>query len=135
MEDRTERWEDLLDDVVRLLRAHAELARLEGREAVGDILRGGLWALGGAAALAGALAFLPVLATLVLSLWLPAWAAALVVWGGVTSLGVAGLWVAWRRLSRPKLARVREALREDARWVRELTSSMRSSGRPGSGSP
>jgi|DewCreStandDraft_2_1066082.scaffolds.fasta_scaffold06758_5 hypothetical protein len=135
MEDRTERWEDLVDDLVRLVRAHAELVRLEGQEAVGDLLRGGFWVVVGLAALAGAVAFLPALATLVLALWLPAWAAALVSWGGVASLGVLGLWAGWRRLSRPKLAKVREVLREDARWVRELTVSMRSSGKPGSGSP
>ncbi len=128
-------WEGLAEDLAQLVRAHVELARLEGREALQDVVRGGAGLLVGVAAVAGALLFLPVLAALVLSQWLPAWAAGLVSWCAVVAAGLGvGVW-GWRRLRRPKLARVREALQEDARWIRELTASVRSSGRPGSGSP
>jgi len=128
-------WEALADDLVRLVRAHAELVRLEGREALQDVVRGGLGLVAGLAAAAGALLFLPVLLALVLARWLEPWAAGLASW--LVVLGSGGGLVAWgwRRLRRPKLARVREVLQEDARWIRELTKSMRSSGRSGSGSP
>jgi hypothetical protein len=53
----------------------------------------------------------------------------------VAGVGAAVAGWGWRRLRRPKLPRMREALQEDVRWIRELTASMRSSGRPDSGSP
>jgi len=128
-------WEALGEDLARLVRAHVELLQLEGREAFQDLVRGGVGLLAGAAAAAGALLFLPTVLALVLAQWVAPWVAGLVSWCVVAGLG-AGLAVwGWRRLRRPKLPRVREALQEDARWIRELTASMRSSGRPGSGSP
>ncbi|MFN3284880.1 MAG: phage holin family protein [bacterium] len=128
-------WESLAEDLARLVRAHVELVQLEGREAFRDLVRGGVGLLAGAAAVAGALLFLPTLLALVLAQWLAPWLAGLVSWCAVAALGAGlALW-GWRRLRRPKLPRVREALQEDARWIRELTASMRSSGRPGSGSP
>ncbi len=128
-------WEALAEDLARLVRAHVELLQLEGREAFQDLVRGGVGLLAGAAAAAGALLFLPTVLALVLAQWVAPWVAGLVSWCVVAALG-AGLAVwGWRRLRRPKLPRVREALQEDARWIRELTASMRSSGRPGSGSP
>ncbi len=133
--DSQQTWEDLLEDLVRLARAHAELVELESRQAVQDLFRGGIGLVAGVAAVAGALLFLPVLVALVLSAWLEPWAAGLVSWGAVAGAGAAAAWWGWRRLRRPKLARVREALQEDVRWIRELTASVRSSGRPGSGSP
>ncbi len=127
-------WEALAEDLARLVRAHAELVQLEGREALQDLVRGGVGLLAGAVAATGALLFLPTLLALVLAQWLAPWLAGLVSWCAVAGLGVGlALW-GWRRLRRPKLPRVREALQEDARWIRELTASMRSSGRPGSGS-
>lgn len=128
-------WEALADDLARVVRAHVELARLEGREAVRDVVRGGLGLVAGLAVAAGALLFVPVLLALVLASWLEPWAAGLASWLLVLACGTGLVAWGWRRLRRPKLARVREVLQEDARWIRELTASMRSSGRPGSGPP
>lgn len=128
-------WEALAEDLARLVRAHVELLQLEGREAFQDLVRGGVGLLAGAAAAAGALLFLPTVLALVLAQWVAPWVAGLVSWCVVAALGAGLAAWGWRRLRRPKLPRVREALQEDARWIRELTASMRSSGRPGSGSP
>ncbi len=132
---REDAWEGLAEDLAHLVRAHVELVEVEGRQALQDLVRGGLGLLAGLGSLLGAALFLPALLALLLGQWLAPWAAGLVSWLVVAGLG-AGL-AAWgiRRLRRPKLARVRAALQEDARWIRELTTSMRSSGRPGSGSP
>jgi len=124
-----------LEDLARVVRAHGELLRLEGQAAVQDVVRGGLGLLAGLSAAAGALLFLPALLALFLARWLQPWAAGLVSWCAVAAVALGLSAWGWRRLRRPKLARVREVLQEDARWIRELTASVRSSGRPGSGSP
>lgn len=128
-------WQDLVEDLVRLVRAHVELLGLEGRQALQDLVRGGMGLVAGVAAVAGAVLFLPVLLALVLATWLAPWVAGLVSWGAVAGAGAVLVWWGWRRLRRPKLPRIREALQEDVRWIRELTASARSSGRPGSGLP
>jgi hypothetical protein len=130
-----EAWQALLEDTARLVRAHAELVEVEGRQALRDVVGGGIRLVAGMALLAGALSFLPALLALLLTLWLAPWAAGLVSWAVVVGLGVALAGWGWRRLRRPKLPRVREALQEDIRWIRELTASVRNSGRPDSGSP
>jgi hypothetical protein len=130
-----EAWQALLEDAARLVRAHAELVEVEGRRALRDLVGGGMGLVAGVALLAGALLFLPALLALLLSVWVAPWAAGLVSWAVVAGVGAAVAGWGWRRLRRPKLPRMREALQEDVRWIRELTASMRSSGRPDSGSP
>jgi hypothetical protein len=130
-----EAWQALLEDAARLVRAHAELVEVEGRQALRDLVGGGMGLVAGVALLAGALLFLPALLALLLSVWVAPWAAGLVSWAVVAGVGAAVAGWGWRRLRRPKLPGMREALQEDVRWIRELTASMRSSGRPDSGSP
>jgi hypothetical protein len=90
----------LSGDVTRIVRAEVRLLQLRA-SALADALKaaGGLIAVGVVLALAGLGALVAGL-VLVVAIWLPAWAAALVVGGGVLVLAVVMLLVQVRVLSR-----------------------------------
>lgn len=128
-----EEWRALVADLRALARKHAALAREEGREAIGDVIRGAAWVAAGAVAGLSVVLFLPVLLTILLAVWMPIWAAAVV--AVAVALTVAGVLLAAgvRRIRRPKMPRTRGVLREDAAWIRDLIASLRKSGKPGNG--
>lgn len=125
----TAEWRELVADLRALASRHAALAREEGREAIGDLIRGGVWVAAGVVAGLGVVLFLPVLLTVLLSLWMPTWVAALVAAGGTLAVAGALLAAGLRRIRRPKMRRTRSAMREDATWIRTLIASLRRFGR------
>jgi hypothetical protein len=128
-----EEWRALLADLRALARKHAALAREEGREAVGDVIRGSAWIVAGAVAGLSAVLFLPVLLTILLAVWMPTWAAAVVAMAGALTVAGVLLIAGVRRIRRPKMQRTRGVLREDAAWIRDLIVSLRRSGQSGDG--
>jgi hypothetical protein len=110
-----------IDGVRTLARRHAELARLEVAEAAS--IRGrGVGMFAGAAVVAMyAVGFIAAAAAAALALVMPTWAAIAIV--AVLLIAVAGVLVlVGRRTLRtapPAGDRIRETLREDARWAKQ----------------
>ncbi|MDR7417101.1 MAG: phage holin family protein [Armatimonadota bacterium] len=118
----------LLRDLARLGNEHLALARAELRLALGQVVRGIALLVVAGGLLAGVLLFAPVVVTLVLSLWIPLWAAALLIFL-LSLLGVVGAaWGGIRRLRAAKFVELRSVLREDLQWIRDLLRSSRESG-------
>jgi uncharacterized membrane protein YqjE len=102
-----------------LVRKEVELARAELDEDVHSAL--GMVKLFGAAALLALFAvnLLLVAAALALAVWLPAWAAALVL-GGLFMIAAAVLGaMAWRRRVQAPLDLTRKTVKEDLQWAKE----------------
>ena len=127
---------ELFQDINHLVRQEIALAKAEMNEKMVTIA--------GAAGLMAAAAFLAVLAifvltaaiVLVVALWWPAWAAALVVAGAY--LVIAGILVLigrarLQKLGKPVPEQTVETIKEDVQWAKERTQSAKTSSWRGSG--
>lgn len=109
-----------VDGFRALARAHAELAKLEVKEAAGSRAQGAGMIVAAAVVALYAVGFVAAGAAAGLAVVLPTWAAILII--GVLLVVVAGVLVlAARRALRtapPAGERTREMLKEDARWAK-----------------
>lgn len=121
-EDRplTALFGDLASETAALIRKEAELAKAEMSEKASQAMRGAIsLAAGGAIALIG-LVFLLWAAVYALALWLPTWAAALIVGLVVAIVGLVMLQSGRSKLSAENLQpkRTIETLKDDSRWAK-----------------
>ncbi|MDR7439160.1 MAG: phage holin family protein [Armatimonadota bacterium] len=118
----------LLRDLAQLAGQHLALVRSELQTVLRRAVSGLALLVVAGALLVGAVLFAPVVLTLILALWLPLWAAALIMFL-LAVLGVAGIaWLAIRRLRMAKFTESCAVLREDLQWIRDLLSTLRESG-------
>jgi hypothetical protein len=102
----------------RLVRKEIALARAEVRaDLQAQLTAATTLAVAAVAALIG-LNLLAVAAVLALGLVIAGWLAALVVAGVLLAAAAIAGYLGWRRMVRTPLARTRQTLREDVRWLR-----------------
>jgi hypothetical protein len=110
---------EITTKVSLLARKEIELAKAEVRADLGTQL--GMVKAMGVALLAGLLGLnlLLVAGVLALGLVMASWLAALIVGGGLLLVGAVAGYIGWRRVMTNPLARTRQMLKEDVRWVKE----------------
>jgi VIT1/CCC1 family predicted Fe2+/Mn2+ transporter len=122
---------DLLRDLVQegqgLLREEVRLAKAEIRAEAKKATKGAAELGAGGAVLYAALLLLGVALILLGDLFLPAWAAALIVTAIYAIAGLVLLGRGKEDLRRADPARAVENVKEDARWVKETMRDIRSS--------
>ena len=101
-----------------MVRAEIRLAKVEAREDLAVLLRGAIWC--GIAAVAALFGLMYVLlaAVYTLALWLPLWAAALLVGGVMLGIAATVAATAVKRLKLPTLTRTIQLLKENFTWTK-----------------
>ncbi len=111
---------DLASETAALIRKEAELAKAEMSEKANQAMRGAIsLAVGGAVALIG-LVFVLWAIVYALAIWLPPWAAALIVGVAMAIIGLVMLQSGRSKLSAQNLQpkRTIETLKDDGRWAK-----------------
>jgi hypothetical protein len=111
----------LVDDTATLVRKELALATNEISRSVDDVKTGAVSMVTGGAVLYLGIMFLLAAATLALALFMPGWAAALIVGGVVTLVGVIML-VAGKNKMEPNMKRTGRSLRKDRDMIERQTS-------------
>lgn len=110
----------LVDDVATLVRKELALATSEISKSVDDAKTGAVSMVTGGAVLYLGIVYLLAAATLALALFMPGWAAALIV-GGVVTLVGAVMVMGGKKKMQPDLRRTGESLRKDRDMIERQT--------------
>jgi len=113
----------LIADVSALAARQIELAKQEARDEARQRLRAIVLLVVGSVLLFLAVVSILVAIILAVSLVLPGWGAALVLFGGLAVVGGILALIGQRQLTRPLLPKTRQTLREDVEWAGHLTNS------------
>ncbi|HEX6279461.1 MAG TPA: phage holin family protein [Pyrinomonadaceae bacterium] len=119
-----ELFSQLARDTQALIRSEARLLLAETKENLSAGVRSGTMIAGGVIVLAGgALALLASL-ILMLAIWMPLWASALIVGIALSIAGGLLAWSGWESLKRVEVTPEEsiESIKEDARWIKERIS-------------
>jgi hypothetical protein len=111
----------LVDDVATLVRKELALATSEISHAVDDAKQGAISMVTGGAVLYLGIVFLLAAVMLALALFMPGWAAALIVGGVVTLIGVVMV-MGGKKKMEPSMKRTGESLRKDRDMIERQTS-------------
>jgi uncharacterized membrane protein YqjE len=113
---------DIADDVQHIVRSELQLAKVELRKEIGKAISAGVLFGIGVLLLIFAVLFLLLAAVYALSIVLPAWAAALIVGGGIGLIAALCVAAGVARSRRMRaLPQTTATMKENVEWTRQLT--------------